>query len=719
MKQALIKKGRVLPVEVPAPQVSPNSVLVKVVNSCISAGTEKTNISESKKSLIKHAFEQPEKILIGLDMLKNEGPFKTYANIKQMTSSYSPTGYSASGIVIGVGETVEKVSPGDYVTISGAGIANHAEFVDAPINLVTPIPKGLDFKKASTVTIGAIAMQGVRRANASLGEFVVVFGVGLLGQLSIQMLAASGVRIIAVDICDKRLQLASNSGAEKTINLKDEDGIKSVQHFTGGYGADITLFCAATDESQTLSDAFAMTRKKGRLVMVGVWGSKLRREDIYTKEIDFLISTSYGPGRYDENYEKKGLDYPYHYIRWTENRNMQEYLRLLSTNTINIEPLIDSIHSINNAEEAFKELDSEKKPMIVLLDYGKSLPDNYSQLEHKSPITINGKHRATKQLSSKIKVGIIGAGSFAQGVHLPNLNNLSNYYSIHAICTQTGSTSKSIAQQYDAAYATSNYMDIINDNDIDLIMICTRHNLHGQMVLDSLLAGKHTFVEKPLCTKLSEMKQIGAFYKDTSKPDLNNKPLLMAGFNRRFSKYIKEIKKHTNSRINPLMMHYRMNAGYLPLDHWVHTNEGGGRIVGEACHIIDLFSYIVDAPLKSYSFAGIKPKTTSISTSDNKSIIFEYEDGSIASLDYISIGSNKLDKEYLEIHYDEKSIVMNNYTSLKGFGVKLNEFNDKTPCKGQFDELEILAKCLTGNKSEWPIALESLLETTELSILCK
>jgi predicted dehydrogenase len=304
-------------------------------------------------------------------------------------------------------------------------------------------------------------------------------------------------------------------------------------------------------------------------------------------------------------------------------------------------------------------------------------------------------------------------------MHRPNLQKFSDKYEIRAICNRTGSKAKSVAQQFGAAYATTDYHEILNDSDIDLTMICTRHNLHGKMVLDSLNAGKHTFVEKPLCTSMEELEAIQKFYgmdADGAGISTEGKPLLMMGFNRRFSKYAREVKKHVQERMNPLFLHYRMNAGYIPLDHWVHTEEGGGRIVGEACHIIDLFSCLVDAPVKSYVTASLFPKTSSISTSDNKTIVLEYEDGSVATLEYFSVGSKLLSKETLEVHFDEKSIIMDDYKYIKGFGVKVADLKPQVSDKGQLEELGELAKSLSTASGKWPMEITSLVATTDVSI---
>jgi len=455
------------------------------------------------------------------------------------------------------------------------------------------------------------------------------------------------------------------------------------------------------------------------LVMVGVWGSELKREDMYKKELDFLISTSYGPGRYDPNYEEKGLDYPYAYIRWTENRNMEEYLRLLTQGKINVSPLIQATYPITDVEQAFKSLQTPDRPLMVLLDYGKNLPDEYETLVRQPRNVFLSVSKDTKQVQGRIRVGLIGAGGFATGMHLPNLQKLADRFEIRAICNRTGSKAKAVAQQFGAAYATTDYHEILNDPEIDLTMICTRHNLHGQMVLDSLNAGKHTFVEKPLCTIKEELDGIKDFYEFNLSPNhpiiqSSIHPILMVGFNRRFSKYAREVKKHIQNRINPLFIHYRMNAGYIPLDHWVHTEEGGGRIIGEACHIIDLFSYLADSPVRAYTSSGLRPSTESISASDNKSIILEYEDGSVASLDYLAVGSKQLPKEYLEVHFDEKSIIMDDYKSIQGFGIKVADLKSQVSEKGQLEELEEIYRCL-GETRSWPIALESMIETTKIT----
>lgn len=714
MLQALIKKGRVLPVEVPAPLVSHGGVLIKVVNSCISTGTELSGVQSSGRSLIRRAMDQPENIRKVLNMARSEGISNTITKIMGTMGTCTPIGYSLAGIALSVGVGVTDICPGDPVAAAGGGVANHAEYVDVPRNLVIPIPQGASFRQASTVTLGGIAIQGVRRAQVHLGEFVVVFGAGILGQLAIQLLAASGARVIATDIDTRRLELAGEMGAELCINPRQGDVIRAVRDFTNGYGADAVLYCAATDDSQTLSDAFAMTRKKGRVVMVGEWGRELKREDIYLKEIDFLISTSYGPGRYDPNYEERGIDYPYAYVRWTENRNMDEYLRLLAAGRVKVDRLIEDSFPIQQVEQAYASLDQENRPLMVLLDYGEDLPTAFAKLGQVSE-RVENSLSYTPITGKRIRVGIIGVGSFATSMHLPNLKKLKDKFVIHAICNRAGFKAQAIARQYGAKYATSDYRQILDDPNIDLTMICTRHNLHGQLALESLKAGKHTFVEKPLCVTQEELDAIKSFYASNGEDQGLKRPLLMVGFNRRFSRFASEIKMHTSKRINPLIMHYRMNAGYIPLDHWVHTNEGGGRIIGEACHALDLLSFLVGRQVSSFSVASFIPSTGSLSSSDNRVVSLQYEDGSVGVLEYFAIGSEELPKENLEVHFDGKSIIVDDFKSMYTFGVRMDNIELRKPDKGQLEELETLSEYLLEEKTSWPIPLESLIETTELT----
>ena len=708
MIQAVVKKGKVLAEKVPTPNVSNGCLLIKVVNSCISAGTEMTSVGESGKPLYKRALEQPEQVRQVLDFAKQNGIRKTIQKIQGTLDGGKPTGYSVSGIVIGVGKNVIGFQVGDHVAAAGAGLANHAEYVDVPQNLVMHLPKGLDFKSASTVTMGGIAMQGVRRCDLRLGEVGVVVGAGILGLLAQQMLQASGVRTIVTDIDDKRLELAKELGATLVLNPIKDDIIKATNILTGGYGADAVLFTAATSSNEPLSQSFKMCKKKGKVVLVGVSGMELKREDMYRKELDFLISTSYGPGRYDNNYEDKGLDYPYAYIRWTENRNMTEYLRLVQEEKINVDKLISSVFPIEKVEEAFAYLKSDDKPIITLLDYGTAeIPDILKATLPEKRIEI----KSTSKKTGIIQVALIGAGSFATGMHLPNILKLKKKYQLRAIVNRKGQKGIAVGEQFGAAYTTTDITEVLNDPEVDLIMITTRHDNHASLTLQALQAGKHVFVEKPLATTPEDLAVIKDFYANS----VANKPVLMVGFNRRFSKYAKEIAKYTSKRINPLFVHYRMNAGFIPLDHWVH--EHGGRMVGECCHIIDMMNFLTQSTIISISQESLSPINEKYSHKDNRAIVLKYEDGSVCTIHYFAVGSKKYPKEFMEVHFDEKTITMDNYKKLEGYGVKVSSQSSTLSQKGQLEELEILYDTLSGKTNDWPIALWDLIQTTEASFL--
>lgn len=698
MKQAVVKKGKVLAENIPSPNVSDGCLLIQVKYSCISAGTEMSSVNTTKKSLVKRAMDSPDEVKEVLDFVKANGVKKTIQRIRGVIEGGKQTGYSISGKVIAVGKGVENFQIGDKVAAAGAGIANHAEFVDVPMNLVMKMPENLDYKLASTVTMGGIALQGVRRADLRLGESCVVVGAGILGLLSVQMLKASGVKVIVTDLDEKRLQLAQQLGADLCINPTKEDAVKVANNFSGGHGVDAVLFTAATPSSKPLSDSFKMCRKKGKVVLVGVVGMEINRGDMYAKELDFQISTSYGPGRYDASYEDKGIDYPFAYVRWTENRNMTAYLDMVNEGQVKVEEMIEAVYKIEDVEKAFESLNSAEKPLVVLLEY----PEN----EISQKVEISNK----KVDKDKINIGIVGAGNFVVGMHLPNIQKLSDKFVPYAVMNRTGFKAKTVAEQFGANYSTTNLDEVINDDNVDLVMITTRHDSHAEYVLKSLKAGKHTFVEKPLAINTEELDQIKGFYAEGGE-----KPVLMTGFNRRFSRFTQEIKKHTDNRVNPLFVQYRMNAGFIPLDSWVH--EDGGRIIGEACHIIDLMNSLTESSIQSISYEKLSPKNEKFSQQDNVAIILKYEDGSVCNIHYFACGSKQVSKEYMEVHFDEKTIIMDDYKSLKGFGCKVKEFNLTRSDKGQLEELEALAKTLKGETEEWPIALEDMVQTTEATFL--
>ncbi|OPX84850.1 MAG: 4-carboxy-2-hydroxymuconate-6-semialdehyde dehydrogenase [Pelotomaculum sp. PtaB.Bin104] len=708
MKQVLIKQGQAIVEEIPAPQVEPGTILVQVDHSCISIGTEISGIKASGLPLWKRAFKQPENVKKVIQFVATQGITKTRSLVKGKLSSGNPTGYSAAGIVLEVGESIDDLRPGDLVACAGAQCAHHAEIIRVPRNLTVPVPDKLDLDVASTVTLGAIALQGVRRAQPTLGETFMVIGLGILGQFTVQLLRANGCRVIGTDLDSERIHLALDMGMNKGVFPEDGNDIEHVMRLTDGIGADGVIITAATSSDMVVSTAFKMCRKKGRVVLVGDVGLNLNRADFYQKELDFFISSSYGPGRYDNNYEEKGLDYPAAYVRWTENRNMAEYLRLVAEGNIKVKPLISAIYPIEQATAAYDSFKNDTaKPLMVLLSY----PKIKESTENVRVIT-NSFTRSSG--SGQIRVAVVGAGGFAKGMHLPNLQELSDRFCLHAIVSRTGHNATATAKQFGANYATTDYEQVLNDPEVDAVLIATRHNLHASMVLKALKAGKHVLVEKPLALTQEELNYIKDFYASASFSD--SLPVLLTGFNRRFSRYAISIYDFIKRRSNPMILNYRMNAGYIPLDHWVHTEEGGGRNRGEACHIYDLFTYFTGAKVVTVNAQAITPSTGYYSYSDNFVATMTFEDGSVATLTYTALGTSEYPKEQMEVFVDGKVLVLNDFKRLNVVGAKVKGLESKSPDKGQKEELVEFARAIKQG-SEWPIPLWQQIQATEIALL--
>ena len=705
MKQLLIKKGKAFTDDLPAPMVGENNILVQVGYSSISVGTEMASVLTSGESLFKKILNQPQKIKKAVDLVKTEGLSKTAERVRgkmEEIEEVIQAGYSAAGTVVETGPGIKDISVGDMVACAGAGIANHAGYIVVPRNLLVKVPNGVNLESASTVTMGAIAMQGVRRADVKLGEFVAIVGLGILGQITAQLLRANGCRVIGIDPDERRIDKAIKLGVDKGINPGKEDVIKVSTILSGGYGVDAVIITAATQSKEPLAQAFKMCRKKGRVVLVGVVGMEINREDMYKKELDFLISTSYGPGRYDEKYELQGIDYPYGYVRWSENRNMEEYLRLIANGKIDIQSLIEQKCKIEEASKVYEDLKTnENKPLIILIEYDHERESRLVRRIDVQPALAKAKD------GGLINVAVVGAGSFAKGTHLPNLSRAKDIYKVYAIASKTGSNAKFVAKKYGAKFGTTDFNEIIEDPHIDAVIIATRHNLHAQMASKALKAGKAVLLEKPMALNKEELDELVNVIKATGKH-------FMVGFNRRFSKYAREIKKHVSTRTDPMIINYQMNAGHIPTDHWVHNEEGGGRIIGEACHIFDLFNYFTDAEVVSISVDPITPKTKYFIDRDNAVITLKYNDGSICTLTYTTLGNNQYPKEVCQIYFDGKTIAINDYKQLDGFGVKLPDMKSSEPEKGQYEEIIDFARYLKG-EVQAPIPLWQLVHATEIS----
>jgi predicted dehydrogenase/threonine dehydrogenase-like Zn-dependent dehydrogenase len=636
-------------------------------------------------------------------MMRDQGVTRTLKRVRGVLAGGTPTGYSAAGTVVAVGADVEGFQLGDRVACAGAGIANHAEIIDVPVNLAVKVPDGLGAHLAATVTLGGIAMQGVRRAAPTLGESFLVVGLGILGQLTAQLLQASGCRVIGVDPDHDRIRLAQENGMHEGIDPAAENYVARVALLTDGFGADAAIVTAARADHEVIRQAMQACRKKGRVVLVGDVGLNLQRADLYAKELDFLISTSYGPGRYDPVYELEGADYPLPYVRWTENRNMEAYLRLLAEGRISLANLQSDPFDIAQAAQAYDALQFPgQRPLLVLLRY----PPRAEALERTVVL------RRASPRPGRIRVALVGAGGFAQGVHLPNLVKLRSRFELRCVMSRTGATARSVATQYEAAYATTEYEQILRDPDVDLVLICTPHDVHASMTVSALEAGKHVLVEKPLALREEDLVAIERFY--IGRP-AEGAPVLMTGFNRRFAPALLRAAEVLANRTSPLVVNYRMNAGYLPLEHWVHGPHGGGRNLGEACHIYDLFLFLTGAQVRGLHAAAIAPKSRQWARNDNFVVTLSFDDGSVCTLTYTALGHRDHPKESMEVFADGRVISLNDYRSLTVTGSRRGQWSARTPDKGHLRELEALSSCLA-QAGPWPIPLEQQLQATRISL---
>lgn len=706
VKQAILQEGKVQVEEVPAPCAEPGTILVRVSYSCISSGTEMSGLAASGMPLWKQVVTQPEKLEKVWKMVATHGVANTYRQVRGKLDSGRPTGYSAAGIVCSVGAGIDDVAIGDRVACAGAQCAYHAEVIRVPRNLAVVIPEAVDAMCASTVALGAIALQGVRRANVSLGETFAVVGLGVLGNLTAQLLRAAGCRVLGLDVDSRWLLLAQQISG--VVPLVPGDGCLSEQvaRLTEGVGADGVIVTASTPSHDAIADAFRICRKKGRVILVGDVGLHLNRQDIYEKELDFLVSTSYGPGRYDRTYEERGLDYPVAYVRWTENRNMGEYLRLVAEKRLNIAPLIGGTYSIEQVGEAYAALaDKHRKAPIVLLSY----PDRPSVSEEH---VVAASSKPTMGAGGRVRVALVGAGSFSQAVHLPNLKTLSDLFDLGAIVDRTGHKSMAIARQYDAGYATTDYSQVLGDPSIDAVLIVTRHATHAAMTMAALKAGKHVFVEKPLALTSSELKEIVEFYTSREGSDV---PVLMTGFNRRFSPYAEKLRDALRNSTSPMMVNYRVNAGRLQAEHWTLSSEGGGRNLGEACHMYDFITYLTGAKIAGVSAEFIGRSTGYFSRADNFIATITFSDGSVASITYTALGSSDCPKERVEIFADGKVGILDDFKKLTLTGAKGYDFESRLSNKGHKEELQAFAQSILKGE-EWPIPLWQQVQATEIAL---
>jgi len=696
MKQVIqdFKTGKLYVGDVPAPSILPGFVLVKNHFSLISAGTERMTVSAARASLIGKARQRPDLVKMVLDNFKKEGLLATIRKVKTKLSSLRELGYSCAGEVVASLDTNNLFKPGDKVACGG-GYASHSEFVLVPQNLVVKAPDSVDLKEAAFTTVGAIALQGVRQSDPKIGDFVAVIGLGLIGQITAQILKANGCQVIGIDVSEKMIEIAAELGCHRAINRNHSALLSEIDSFTGGHGVDSVIITASSRTNDPLVLATEILRKKGVMVLVGAVPISVPREpDFYKKELELKISCSYGPGRYDHEYEEAGHDYPYGYVRWTENRNMSAFLKLVEEKKVILEPLITHVFPIERAVEAFDLITSDRKEfyLAVLISY---LREKDSLLNKTIIIKDKGKQE------KGIRVGFIGAGSYAQKYLIPEVKKKAKLISV---VTAHGLTAKNVAEKFEFERCSSDAQDILGDPDINSVFIATKHNTHAEYVVSALRAGKNVFVEKPLALNYEELNKIFDVYKE--HPD----SILMVGYNRRFSPLAKGAFKVFSGINQPKIINYRVNAGFIPPDHWIQTQEGGGRIIGEICHFIDLMQYVTGALPKKVFAESINTTNIKTPAQDNLVVTINFADGSLGVITYTSSGNQRMEKERIEIYCAGQSFIIEDFSQATLYLGNKKKIIKKSG-KGQKEEInEFFLSLEKGSTS--PISFESLYYTT-------
>ncbi|MEV9528526.1 bi-domain-containing oxidoreductase [Aliarcobacter butzleri] len=694
MKQLIqsFKTGELGLFDVPSPVCEKNGALVQTTVSLVSAGTEKMLVDFAKKSMLAKAKDRPDLVKQVIDKMKKEGVRNTLEKVFTKLDTPIPLGYSLAGRVVEVGSELSGINIGDRVACGGAGYANHAEINYVPKNLMVKIPDGVDDIDASFVTVGAISLQGVRQTAPLLGEKIAVMGLGLLGQLTVQLLKANGCKVIGSDIDPDKMALAKKLGCDEVCHA--EELISKANEFTNGYGADAVIIAASTSSNQPITDAAEISRMRGRVVLVGMVGMDVPRNTYYKKELEIKLSMAYGPGRYDPEYEEKGIDYPYDLVRFTEQRNFEAFLGLIQEGKISPKDLITHSYEFDDAMKAYDLLEgrTQEKYLGIVLEYKKEI-----KLEDEKII-----QRSEKKISNdKVNVGLIGAGNFTKSVILPNIQKVGDFEFV-GLCTATGVSAQGTGKKYDFKYITTDIEEIFKNSEINSVFITTRHNDHANKVLKAIESKKHCFVEKPLCIYEEELEAIKEAY--------TGETLVQVGFNRRFSPMIEKMKKIISGQIS---VNYRVNAGIIPKNVWIQDRTiGGGRIIGEVCHFIDTCSYLIGSEVKSVFATTINKEDKSIPDEDNVNIVLNYANGSMATISYYAYGDNSMPKEYIEVFASGISMQMIDFRELTIFkGGKSSKEKSANQDKGFVNEFKAFKEAVkSGNDA---INFESIYNTTK------
>jgi predicted dehydrogenase/threonine dehydrogenase-like Zn-dependent dehydrogenase len=693
------RNGEIEVRDVPPPRAAKGCVLVRVTASLVSAGTERAASEFASKNLIQKAQARPDLVRDVVSKIRRDGIWSAVSAVRSRLDQPSALGYSCAGTVVEVGEGVSDIRIGDRVACAGAGFAVHAEFACVPRMLVARIASSaVDFESAAFTAVGAIAMHAVRTAEAKLGEVVAVIGLGLLGQLAVQILRAAGCTMIGLDLVQERAALAVSMGAIAATTSEEEFSDLFFRH-SNGHGADSVLITAESSSSVPVNLASQIARDRGIVVAVGAVGMELERRRYYEKELDFRVSRSYGPGRYDATFEQKGIDYPIGHVRWTETRNMEAVLQLLADEKLNVKPLITHRYDIENAASAYELIASKVQPYLgVVIQY----PANQLNESRRFELVC---HQLQTSSENPVQVGLLGAGNFARGLLIPAMRQAGTQ--LTGICSASGVSAQSAAKKFGFVYCTTDEEQIYSDDSVSAVVIATRHNLHAKQVIRALENGKHVFCEKPLCLTEEDLDTIQTAYASAATCRL------MVGFNRRFAPMVQQIRAFLLQADGPFTMHYRVNAGPLPPDHWINDpDQGGGRILGEMCHFVDLLSFICASNPLIVQAKG----APSLSGQDVTAII-EFANGSIGTIAYVCNGDRTFSKERLEVFRGGAVAVLDDFRKLDliRHGKRKTFHSRLRQDKGHKSEWNAFAECITSGRPA-PIAFERIVASTLATI---
>lgn len=696
-----MRSGEVAAVDTPEPELQANGMLVRTAFSAISAGTERAKLAQGEKSLIGKARARPDLVRQVIDFARKEGIKAAYQRVQSRLDSLSPLGYSCSGIVIATSEGVTEFQPGDRVACGGGGYANHSEINFVPRNLAVKVPDEVSLDAAALTTIGSIAIQGLRQAQVNFGESVAVIGAGLVGVLTIQLARAAGCRVIAIDLSPERIENAKAMGADLGLSSTDSGTPLAVRQFTA-HGADAVIITAATPSTDPIELAAAIARDRGRIVIVGDVGTGVARHHPYHKELSITFSRSYGPGRYDPAYEEDGNDYPVGYVRWTENRNMEAFLRALACGSVSVGRLIERRYPVEHGAQAYSELRCSGV-YTALIEYPSAPAERVRSTAQVATASL------APTSSQSLKIGCIGAGGFAKNVIFPILRDAKGVV-LQSVATASGIAAQSASKSFGFAKAQSPW-DLLQDRDTGAVFVLSRHQSHARYVVAALTNHKPVFVEKPLAVTLEQLEEIRCAF--DAECEQNRPPFVMVGFNRRFAPMTVKLRDFFANRREPMVVHARVNAGYIPAEHWTQQKSEGGRITGELCHFVDWARCMIGSPIRTVAASALP--NGSRYTNDNVTVTLSFLDGSIANLLYLANGTSTVAKEYFEVFCEGRVGILNDFCALElARDGKIDRTKSRRD-KGHRRELELTIEALRRGSAA-PIPFHELVETSQACI---